>query len=330
VSPALIRLFVQHKRALSLLARLAVAAGILAYLFALVPLAEIAAAAASAAPLPLVLAGAVALGAQTVLALRLSHLIRGFGPRLEVASLLEVNLAATFYGLFLPAGNVTGLLVRFARVSRREKNYSGIALALVLDRVIATLTLCMVGLVAVLLDRPHQSGLLLGLFAASFAALLAGLGLLMLLPGWFADRWPRLVPRKLETLWIALRQARHLPWQVLLAAFALGIGIHLLGTGAYGLVAMALDLELPLLTVAWLRAAAILIAILPISVSGLGVREGVLLVLMAPYDISGAQALAFSLLAFASTTVALGLIGGLFEARRLLLGPLVDRSRRRA
>ena len=66
---------------------------------------------------------------------------------------------------------------------------------------------------------------------------------------------------------------------------------------------MALDLALPLLTVAWLRAAAILIAILPISVSGLGVREGALLVLMAPYDISSAQAIAFSLLAFASTTV---------------------------
>lgn len=330
MSHALIRLVVQHKRVIGMLARLAVAAGILAYLFAQVALAEIAAAAASAAPVPLVLAGALALGAQILLAFRLSRLIRSFGLKLEVANLLEVNLAATFYGLFLPAGNVTGLLVRFARVSRRERNYSGIALALVLDRVIATLTLCAVGLIAGLLSPPHQSSFVLGLFVASLATLLAALSLLMLLPAWFADRWPKLVSRRLEKLWIALRQARHLPWRILLAAFALGIGIHLLGTGAYGLVAEALDLEIGWLTVAWLRAAAILIAILPISVSGLGVREGVLLVLMAPYDISGAQALAFSLLAFASTTVALGLIGGLCEARRLLLGPLVDRSRRRA
>ena len=323
MSHILARLPARRWRWLGGVAKLAVAGGILTYLFSLVPLADIGAAMASAALAPLVLAFVVAFGAQVMLALRLSRLVRGFGPRLEVAELLQVNLATAFYALFLPAGNVTGLIARFARVSRREKNYAGVALALVLDRVVATVTLCVVGLVAWLIEWPTQHGIVLVVFGGSLAALLAGYGVLVKMPGWRTGGAARPMPwpRKLETLRIALQQASDLPRRLILSALVIGIAIHLIGTGAYALVALALDLQLSLMTIAWTRAAAMLIAILPISVSGLGVREGVMLVLLAPYGVSSAEALAFSLLAFASTTLALGLIGGLIEAKALV-GPL--------
>jgi uncharacterized membrane protein YbhN (UPF0104 family) len=282
----------------------------------------------------LVLAVVVAFGGHVLLALRLSRLVRGFGLKLGVRELLQVNLAAAFYALFLPAGNITGLLARFARfarVSRREKNYAGVALALVLDRVVATVTLCVVGLAAWLLDWPPQHRIVPVMFAGSLALMVAGYGFLVKASTWRASRaaTPRRWPKKLQTLRVALQQARDLPRQVVLSALGIGIGLHLLGTAAYGLVAMSLGLQLSLMTVAWTRAAAMLVAILPISVSGLGVREGVMLVLLAPYGVSSAEALAFSLLAFASTTLAPGLIGGLIEAKALL-GPLVFRRPGRA
>jgi uncharacterized membrane protein YbhN (UPF0104 family) len=76
-----------------------------------------------------------------------------------------------------------------------------------------------------------------------------------------------------------------------------------------------------LATIAWTRAAAVLIAVLPISISGLGVREGAMVVLLAPYGIAAADALAYALLAFATTILAVGLLGSLLEAWRMVRGP---------
>ena len=87
---------------------------------------------------------------------------------------------------------------------------------------------------------------------------------------------------------------------------------------AFILVAAALGLELSYLTIGWTRSAAILVAILPVSLAGLGLREGAFVLLLAPYGIAPADALAYSLLAFTTTVLAIGLIGGVVEAFRLL------------
>ena len=63
-----------------------------------------------------------------------------------------------------------------------------------------------------------------------------------------------------------------------------------------------------------------LVAILPISVAGLGVREGAMVILLAPCGVAAADALTYALLAFATTILAVGLLGGLLEAIRLLRG----------
>ena len=56
----------------------------------------------------------------------------------------------------------------------------------------------------------------------------------------------------------------------------------------------------------------------PISVSGLGLRDGVSLLVLQEYTIAGESVLAFSLLIFATTVFVVSLLGGYFEARRLL------------
>ena len=130
----------------------------------------------------------------------------------------------------------------------------------------------------------------------------------------------RRLPGKLTSLRLALSQARDLPRDVVAGVLLLSVLTHGLGIAAYALVASALDLDLALATVAWTRSAAVLIAIVPISVAGLGVREGVLVVLLAPYGIAAADALTYSLLAFGTTILAVGLLGGVLEALRLLWG----------
>jgi uncharacterized membrane protein YbhN (UPF0104 family) len=321
VSTALAAAKGTRRRWLVALVRCAIALAIFVYLFDQISLATVLDHASSAAPGALLAAFLFALIAHVVIADRLRRLVQALGMRLSTLALLQINLATVFYALVLPAGNVTGIIARFYRMSRSEPNYAAIAVALAFERLVATLTLCLVGIAFWLVDRPaHWPALVLMLGALAGLLLLhAALfttPLLTWLPGSLGRWWPD----RLTSLRQALRHARDLSRSVVAGVFALGILTHGCGVIAYSLVACALDLDLSVATIAWTRSVAMLVAILPISIAGLGVREGAMVVLLAPYGITAADALTYALLAFATTILAVGLLGGLLEAYRLLRG----------
>ena len=181
----------------------------------------------------------------------------------------------------------------------------------------STLTLCGVGVLFWLIERPTGAWPALLLMLGGLLGLLALQALLLLdlpLPARLAA-WR---PPKLASLYAALGRARRLPRALLTRVLLLGVVVHLIGIVAFAMVAAALGLELSYLTIGWTRSAAILVAILPVSLAGLGLREGAFVLLLAPYGIAPADALAYSLLAFTTTVLAIGLIGGVVEAFRLL------------
>ena len=311
-----------RRRRLAAIGRCAVALAILAWLLGQISPTSVLDAASSAAPGGLLAAFLLALLAHVAIADRLRRVVQALGMRLSTLDLLQINLATVFYGLVLPAGNVTGIIARFYRMSRREPNYAAIAVALAFERLVATLTLCLVGIAFWLADWPAAWPALV-LMIGALAALLAAYAVLLAPARPFAGlrrslgRW---WPDRLTSLREALRHARDLSRGVVAKVFALSVLTHALGMLAYGLVASALGLDLAFATVAWTRSAAVLIAILPVSVAGLGLREGALVILLAPYGVSAADALTYALLAFATTILAVGLLGGLLEAIRLLRG----------
>jgi glycosyltransferase 2 family protein len=310
-----------RKRWLVALGRGAIALAILAYLFSNVSLGSVLDAARSAAPGALIAASLCALLGQLVIALRLRRLVQALGMRHSTLSLLQINLATVFYGLVLPAGNVTGIIARFYRMSRQEQDYAGIAVALAFERLVATLTLCLVGILFWLVDWPSPwpaLALMLGALGALLLLHAALFGTTPPLPAGFRARLERFWPGRLASLREALRRSRALSRDTLAKVLGLGILTHGIGVVAFSLVASALSLDLSLATIAWTRSAAVLVAILPISVAGLGVREGAMVILLAPYGIGAADALTYSLLAFATTVLSVGLLGGLIEAIRFL------------
>jgi uncharacterized membrane protein YbhN (UPF0104 family) len=310
-----------------ILARLAVAAGLLVWLAYEIPLHEVYLA-LSAARLP-ALGGALllAFAMHLLAAVRVRRLLQPARRRWTTLGLFQINLATQFYGLFLPAGNVTGILVRYYGLAREHEADAGVAVCLVFDRVVVTATLCLVGIACWLVAAPRATWPV----AAAMMAVLGAFGLLQ----WIVlgrrssirglrRRTARLVPARLQTLIEVVWRALRLPRSVLVKVLSLSLLGHLLGILAYALVAAALGLELGLLDLGWIRTAAALITILPVSVAGLGVREGALVLLLAPLGIEPAQALVFSLLVFAVTMLLFGLAGGLVEARRLLLQKPAD------
>lgn len=272
---------------------------------------------------PIAAAFALALASQVPAAFRLRLFAGSLGLEFPVARLLAINLAAAFYGLFVPGGNVTAGAVRVYRLSRGEGSPGRAVLAVVRDRLDATAALVAVGLLFLLADGsggPRETRLLVGgvLACGAIFAFLACWGRVHARPGeppgegaWAGRRLP-------ETARLALAETGRMPLRAQGRAFALSLATQLAGVAAYLLVARSVGIELPLVTLGWIRSAVMLATMLPVSLGGIGVREGAFLLLLAPYGVSQEAALALSLLVFATTLAGVATLGGLLEAGGLL------------
>ena len=122
--------------------------------------------------------------------------------------------------------------------------------------------------------------------------------------------WPRLAD--------ALASFRAMPLSGRLHLALLSLGAHVLGIAVYFLLARGMGLPVPFLALGWMRSIAVLLAILPFSVSGLGLREGAMVALLGERGVAADAALAYALLVFGITVLSVGLVGGLVEALRWL------------
>ena len=309
------------------IARLLMALGVLTALFTQVSFGEVAATVAGARPVPLLAALGLTLISQWGMAWRLRLLTDAHGIKLTTLQLLEINLVAQFYGLFLPGGSFMVLALRFFKLARAQQDAAAAGTSLLIDRILATLALCFVGATFWLLERPRGSIFVVSAMAAVFIATLA-LAHVML------ARKPSQIVRKVRDLTgslafgklvkvdAAIANLRSLSARAFAVAISTSVAIHLIGIIVFYLTAAAVGVAPSFVSLGWIRSAMILVTMLPISIAGLGVREAASLVLLAPYDVSGEQAVAFSLLVFSITGLFPGLLGGVVGASRFISGPV--------
>jgi uncharacterized protein (TIRG00374 family) len=254
-----------------------------------------------------------------IASVRLKYLMDAQGLSLTVPLIFEINLTARFYGLFLPGGNLSALLIRIFRFAREGSQTERIVTALFADRILATWSLCLIG---ILFWMPAQSDWLwLFAFVAAFFACLVPVAAIFLdtwsfVPGWFTDLMRRLAPKYWSRLSEAVRRSRRSGLRTMNRSIVISLLAHLIGTVGYWLLALSLDLELSLMAIGWIRAGMMLATLLPVSISGLGVREAASLVLLSYYGIPADAAIAYSLIVFMTSILFIGLLGGLTEAWR--------------
>ncbi len=277
---------------------------------------------ASAQVGPLIVALLISLLMHVVAGYRLKLFTGRQGISLSTFQAFEVNCAAVFYGLFLPGGNVTGAVVRFYRLSGQERKMAEAFASLAVDRVTATVAVCLVGILSWIVDRPPDAGYI----GLGMVAVLGGVvspvfllpkgklrsGLRMCL-----DRMTRVSAFvKVHNLVLAFDRYRVVSAWSLAFLLALSIASQLLGAFACHLLAVSVGIDLSLVTIAWVRSAVVLVTMVPISLWGLGVREGAFLFLLKRYGIGSEKALGLSLLVFAAGVLLIGVLGGVLEGRR--------------
>jgi uncharacterized protein (TIRG00374 family) len=250
-------------------------------------------------------------------------LLRRQGMSISLSDIIGINFGTNFYGLFLPGGHLTGTLIRWYRFSKSDGKPSEAMASIIFDRVVDITILCLLGVVFWALDRPYDRSYI----GLSLGAILGGLSLfyaLMFTRVAVTSQMslnyliglpliPKVVSSKVGKLITSLSQYKDLSYSYLAILVSISFVYQFIGIVAAYFFVLALDLKISLITIAWVRSARLVIAMLPISISGVGVREWTSVFLLTPYGVSAADAIALSLLSYGSR-LWLGAIGGLLEA----------------
>ncbi|MBK8907629.1 MAG: flippase-like domain-containing protein [Rhodospirillales bacterium] len=304
--------------------RLSIGVLIVACLVAYVPLDEVVASLRAVAWKWLLAACALALCAEWLASIQLRILADAHRLQLSTLQVFEMNLATRLYGLIMPGGTLATMAVRIYRLSGKHGHYAGGALAATADRLVATLNLCVVGCIFWLLALPRDGLLWLALNLATLTAMAVVVAALLARRPWplkqlLLRMGDRFLGARFATVRRAVWESRAMPGRRFSAIFALSIAQHLLGIATFYLLALALGLPLDLIEIGWIRSAMVLASLLPVSLLGLGPREGAALLALQTYGISAHASVAFSLSVFAVCVLFLGLLGGAVEFRRHLV-----------
>jgi len=248
----------------------------------------------------------IGLLSHTVAAVRWAALARPIGFPQSVGTFIWRFFEGQFFSLCLP-GSIGGDVVKAYRLAETTSGRLLAGCTVLADRLTGVAALGVLAGTAVAaremsLGLPATLGVGAILLAAVMAVFRLGVGsidlLLTLIPEEHATR------RFLSHL---------LPYQVqpglILRAIGWSFVVQMAGAVAVACIGRALGITLPL--AAWFAVVPLvaLAMAVPISISGAGVREGLLVLLLAPYGVKTDAGVAVGLLWFLATIVT-GLVGG--------------------
>ncbi|GJL56858.1 MAG: hypothetical protein NPIRA02_39900 [Nitrospirales bacterium] len=295
----------------------------LAYILQLTPLDQILSTVNRAIP-SLVFLAIVLMGLEKyVLAFQLKRITDGQGMNVSAYQIFRINVMTSFYELFLPGTIASGVIRWFKLIQQSNMKISALV-AIGFNRLIQTVVLILLGGICWSLDPRAKEEGVAGLFV--FFLLMGGIILYALSTNsqFFSDISKRIektvsvfmpvsFQRRITSFVNALGNFQRLSFNTKLEIFTLTLGANLLSIGGWVLLTEALMLQVPLVTLLWIRSCIAILVMIPISFAGLGVREGSLMALLFPYGIAMDEALAFSVLLF-FMRICWGMIGGLLEA----------------
>lgn len=260
-------------------------------------------------PLALAVVGALVLADRAVMIWRWILLLRASGTAIATGTAARIFLVSSFVGSFLPAG-VGGDAARAYALAQRTSQRGAAVASVAIDRILGVVAIALMGAIGVAAYAGRHADPRVQIVAVATAALV----LVASLATVWADRWIRWLPaawhaRTPVRLPLRLADAvavyRDTP-RTLAIVFGLSILVQLLRIlQAYGL-GLGLGLTVPFSYYLVFMPIGLLMLLLPISVSGFGLPQGVMVWLLRPLGVPDELSLALSTLIVLS-----GLFGNL-------------------
>jgi uncharacterized protein (TIRG00374 family) len=289
------------------LVRLVVSAGLLALLFAKIPDLDgvLPSAHHGRTTALLALATSCALLGVVLSAWRWQRVLAVFDTHVPLPTLVSTYLASLFVGNVLPS-TIGGDVLRVARIGRRIDSTETAFASVALERLTGFIALPLLvfagfALRPSLIEENHALiALLIALVTVSLLASIVFLAGHPRLAGRYADNenWTRFI----GSVHQGIDRLRRTPRRIV-DVLATAVLYQVAVVASVALIAAAMDLEIPVAALIAFVPAVAMVQVLPLSISGLGVREGMLFVFLAPLDASRAQSIGLGLLWYASLLV---------------------------
>jgi len=285
------------RAAQSTLVRLAITAAILAYLSTRIDMAEAARAIAAISRPHLAAVLVLVAVDRGVMILRWVLLLRASGIAISVADSTRLFLISSFVGSFLPAG-VGADAARAYGLARESTTGSEALASVAVDRVLGVLSLVSMGVIGVMAWTPdHRNDWRL----AGAVVVIGG----TCVAAFWADRWLRwVVPahrhegaitRRVLRLSDAMSRYRNRRG-VLAQVMAWSLVVQLLRVTQAYLLGLGLGLTVPFSYFLLFMPVALLMLLLPVSISGFGVPQAAIVWLLRPVGVDDSAAFALSTL----------------------------------
>ena len=238
-------------------------------------------------------------------------------------NLLKLNYISIFYSSLIP-GQASGELIKGLKLTKSEGSSQKVWVPIFIDKITNLLIVFIIGFVAVLFDKDfrHNTSLV---FIISFLTILLSFITIIL----FSDNTAKIAEFTKDSLarFLVLFKIKN----ELLNNFSLkyveaykkhdllmletliwSLLIKLPHIFVFYILALSLNINLTVIESAWLFSIVSIVTLLPFSFSGLGIREGIIIVILSRLGVETSSALSLSILIF-TVGILTALIGGIFE-----------------
>ncbi len=254
---------------------------------------------------------------QVVDASRLSMIVRGY-VHVSTWHILASRFSGFFYQFFLPGG-AGGFAVRWYKINRQARAPGQILIAMLYDRMLLAFSFTLVGVLALLLDFPFRSNPLAHAALMAYVTVLSPFAVMF----WAINDFrfyrfilslplPGFIRRHLTRIEPTVRTATEFPIGRKLLLFGGAVIQIILRCIALALILKAIGAPLPWLPTIWIRCLVFCVMLIPVSFSGLGTRDVLLVSMLQPYGIEPEMAVVVATLMFGVLLLFAG-AGGVVE-----------------
>jgi len=254
-------------------------------------------------------------------AMRWHYIVRASGERISFRRVYTTTLIGNFFAMFLPE-MVGSDLARMSEVSEERKTSTRIVSTVLLDRLIGLISLLLMAIVGLVLGFHHLAEeastitlLIVGLFVAMGVGWLVffNRGFMRRLNWLFRLPYMNRVEEPVRSLYNSLHYLQTQP-RLLVGSLLLSFAAQIVEVVSVIFIAHAIAVYVPIsyffifMPIIWV------ITMIPISIGGLGLREGAFAFFFSQVGMASENAIALSLLYY-SYLVCSGMVGGLLFLR---------------
>lgn len=248
---------------------------------------------------------------------RWNYLLISVGRSLSYSRLVSINFIGCFFNLFLPS-SFGGDMARAAYLKKSNVSWKDSASSVFLDRFLGLLSLLFLAFFSLMVKifAEKQDNTLAGMYMI--------IGVVTVLLGWLLLINLHRIIRKLfsvrneflqkyltkyETFSQSLNLLNY-SGKVIMAGFLISVSGNIMTITAVHLIMLAMGLKIGILPMLIVFPLVTLVSMIPVSIGGIGLREGAFVFFLSGYSVTSVDAVAVSVLYY-STIVFLGIIGGI-------------------